>query len=158
MDALKRLLAHPLLAFVFRVYVGGVFVYASMYKIIYAGEFADTIAGYQILPYWLVGLAAVALPWVELISGALLMLGVRSKSAAAAVGVMLVVFMVAIAVNLVRGTPIGCGCFHSAEEEMSWVTLVRDMVWLLMTVHVYFFDRKWQLESNFSLRFKEAGQ
>ena len=36
------------------------------------------------------------------------------------VGSMLAVFIVAIAINLVRGTPIGCGCFTSLEDARAW--------------------------------------
>jgi uncharacterized membrane protein YphA (DoxX/SURF4 family) len=139
-----------------RVYVGGVFVYASMYKINYPGEFAETIASYQLLPYWAVNLTALIMPWLELASGVLLVLGVRTKSAAALVGGMLLLFSLVILVTLLRGIPIGCGCFTSVEEPLGWGTLWRDLLWLAMTLQVYIFPSALQLEDQVLRSLSEA--
>jgi len=156
MPSVRALLASPWLALAFRLYIGGVFVFASMNKVIYPAEFAETIASYQILPYWSVNAAAAVLPWLEMVCGVLLFLGVRVKAAALLIAAMLGVFTVAIAVNLARGTPIGCGCFSSLEDEMSLMTLVRDIVWLAMTLHIYRFDARLQLERSFMVAFQET--
>jgi uncharacterized membrane protein YphA (DoxX/SURF4 family) len=145
---LKRCLAHPWLGLLLRVYVGGVFIYASMYKINYPGEFAETIASYQLLPYWAINITALVMPWLELVSGVLLILGVRTKSAAALIGGMLILFSLAILVTLLRGIPIGCGCFTSVEDPLGWDTLWRDLIWLAMTLQVYFYPSALQLEGR----------
>jgi len=145
---LKRCLTHPWLGLLLRVYVGGVFIYASMYKINYPGEFAETIASYQLLPYWAINITALVMPWLELVSGALLILGVRTKSAAAVIGGMLILFSLAILVTLLRGIPIGCGCFTSVEDPLGWDTLWRDLIWLAMTLQVYFYPSALQLEGR----------
>jgi uncharacterized membrane protein YphA (DoxX/SURF4 family) len=145
---LKRCLTHPWLGLLLRVYVGGVFIYASMYKINYPGEFAETIASYQLLPYWAINMTALVMPWLELVSGALLILGVRTKSAAAVIGGMLILFSLAILVALLRGIPIGCGCFTSVEDPLGWDTLWRDLIWLAMTLQVYFYPSALQLEGR----------
>lgn len=155
-QVLKRCLSHPWMALLLRVYVGGVFVYASMYKINYPGEFAETIASYQLLPYWAVNLTALIMPWLELASGVLLVLGVRTKSAAALVGGMLLLFSLVILVTLLRGIPIGCGCFTSVEEPLGWGTLWRDLLWLAMTLQVYFFPSALQLEDQLLRSLSEA--
>lgn len=154
-ECFEKILAGGYLALVFRVYIGWIFIYASMYKISYAGEFAETIAGYQIVPFWAVNFMAVVMPWTELFCGLLLVVGVRTKSAAAVVAAMLVMFIFAIAVNLIRGTPIGCGCFQTVEEPMNWTTLVRDFIWLAMTLHVYFSDSALQLEKKFLISIRD---
>ena len=82
MRRIMNLAASPWLALLFRLYIGSVFIYASMSKIIYTGEFAENIAAYQILPWWLVNFTAAVLPWMEIICGVLLIIGVRVKSAA----------------------------------------------------------------------------
>ena len=155
---LKALITHPVLGLLLRVYVGGVFIYASMYKINYPGEFAETIASYQLVPYWGVNLMALIMPWAELVSGILMVLGVRTKSAAAAIGGMLVMFSLAILITLLRGIPIGCGCFTSVEDPLGWGTFWRDLLWLGMTLQVYFFPSALQLEGRLieSLREVEA--
>ena len=143
------------LALVLRFYIGGLFIYASLSKINYTAEFTETIANYQLVPFWAVNLMAVSLPWAELICGLLMILGVRAKAAAAAIAALMGVFTVAIIITMIRGTPIGCGCFSSVEEPVSWVTVIRDLTWLAMTLHVYFFDRFFQLESKFILSVKD---
>lgn len=143
------------LALALRIYLGGVFVYASVYKIGYAAEFAETIASYQIVPALAVNVTALVLPWVELICGALLVAGVRVRTVCAMLGGLLALFCVAVVVNLLRETPIDCGCFHSMEERMTWLTLVRDLVWLGMAVHVYFFDSPLALERRYRSSLKE---
>jgi putative oxidoreductase len=153
---LKKWLTHPVLGFLLRIYVGGVFIYASMYKINYPGEFAETIAGYQLVPYWAVSLMALVMPWTELVSGVLLILGVRTRSSAAVIAGMLVIFSLAILITLLRGIPIGCGCFTSVEEPLGWSTLGRDLLWLAMTLHVYRFPSSLQLENKLFKALREV--
>jgi len=138
-----------------RVYIGGVFIYASMYKIGYPVEFAQNIASYQIVPFWAVNLLAIVMPWTELICGILLVVGLRSKSAVAIIAGMLLLFTLAILLSLLRSIPIGCGCFHSMEEPMSWTTLLRDLIWLAMAIHIYRFDSAFQLERKFLITIKD---
>lgn len=152
---ITRLLTHPLPALLFRLYLGGLFVYASMYKINYAGEFAATIASYQLVPWWAVNFLAVAMPWFELVCGLLLLAGVRVRTVGLAIAGLLVLFTVAIFINLLRDAPISCGCFHSLEDEISWRTVVRDLAWLAMAVHAALYDSWLQLDKLFLRGFKE---
>lgn len=145
----------PWLALAFRLYLGGLFVYASIYKINYPAEFAGTIASYEIVPYFLVGPMAVMLPWVELISGTLLILGIRPRAAILVIGGLLALFTLAIAVTLIRGVPIGCGCFHTIEDPISLATLFRDLFWLAMAAQVYRHDGVLRLEHHFWVNIKE---
>lgn len=155
MRILRRILTSGYLAFVFRLYLGGLFVYASMYKIQYPAEFADVIASYQIMPYWAVNFMAVLMPWVELVSGVLLVAGVRAKSAVVVIGGLLALFIVALGYVLVADIPIGCGCFTSLEDEISGWTLLRDLGWLAMAVHVFFFDKLYHVEDRYSWKIGE---
>ena len=155
---ISEIMTNKYLAFLFRLYIGGLFIYASLYKINYPGEFAETIASYQILPYALIGFSAVVLPWVELVCATLLILGIRAKAAALILAGLLSMFLVAIFINLLRDAPISCGCFHSLEDEISWGTFFRDVGWLLMTVHVLLFDRIFLLERRFTLRLREVAE
>ena len=148
-DFLKKLLTHPWLALGFRLYIGGLFIYAAMYKINYAAEFSATIASYRIVPYWAVNGLSVFMPWTEIICGALLVLGVRVKSSAAIIMGLLSVFTVAIVINILRDAPISCGCFHTLEDPISWWTVLRDLTWIAMTAHVYHFDTVLQTDQLF---------
>lgn len=138
---LKKIVKSPYLSLVLRSYVGVVFIYASMSKIQHPAEFSEIVAAYRILPYWSVNIAAVIMPWLELICGLFLIIGLRTKASASIVGGLLILFTTSIAINIARGSPISCGCFDSIGSEIGWREIARDIIWLLFTVQVFFFDR-----------------
>ena len=148
----RDILTHPLLSLLLRLYLAGVFIYASLHKINFPAEFADNIAGYLIVPHWLINPLAVFMPWLELVSGLFLLAGVRVRAASVLIGAMLAMFTVAVTVAMIQDTPIGCGCFQSVGEAISWWTVLRDLVWLAMAAHVYFYDRLVHLDRLFMLK------
>lgn len=152
---LVKIISNRYLALAFRLYIGGIFFYASMYKINFPGEFAEMIANYQLVPFWAVNLLAVFLPWTELLCGFFLIIGVRTKSAAAVAAGLLLVFTVAAASALLRGIPMGCGCFSALEDPMTWGTVARDLAWLAMALHVYWVDSAWQVGKAFVPSYRE---
>jgi len=152
---IRNLLTHPYLALVLRLYIAGLFIYAGMYKINYAAEFAEMIASYRLVPHWGVNFMAVTMPWIEVICGILLVCGIRVRSAIVVAGGLLVMFTLAIAVNLIWQAPISCGCFHTLEDTISWKTLVRDLIWIAMAVQVYFCDHVFRLERKLDWMVKE---
>ncbi len=60
--------------------LGGIFVYAGVQKHLAPDEFAEAIQAYQLLPPALVGLTAAVFPWLELTSGAFLIVGFLMKA------------------------------------------------------------------------------
>ena len=102
------------------------------------------IYNYRLLPGGIVNAMALVMPWLELLAGLALILGVWRREAAVVVGVLLVVFLVAIGINLARGHAVDCGCFDvrsagkSREELLSEMraVLLRDVGLLLLTVQV----------------------
>lgn len=113
-----------------RLLLGITFVIAAINKIGDPGRFATIIYGYYLFPGWIINLAAIVLPFVELFSGMALVVGVFPRSAVIIINTLLFVFILAIATNLLRGHQFDCGCFSLAEttsfSAASWL-LVRDM-------------------------------
>ena len=140
---LKRFFG-PYLAALFRVALGVIFVVASWDKIADPLAFAHTIANYHLLPLSLINLLAICLPWVELVCGFALILGLASRSNLLAIGGMLLMFIAAIGSALWRKLDISCGCFSTgnvAAATMTRWTLYWDVIWLMMAIHAFRFDR-----------------
>ena len=131
----------PYTAAAFRVFLGATFIVASMSKIPYPAEFAENVAGFQMVPVWGVNLGALVMPWMELVTGLFLILGIRTRAAASIIGALLVLFVVGLVINLIKGTPINCGCFESVGEPIGWGLVIRDVIMLFMTAQVILYDR-----------------
>ena len=114
-----------------QILLGVVFVVAALPKIADPPSFAHMIYNYRVLPGPLVNGAALFLPWFELLSGTALVLGLWRRTSTAAIGVLLLVFVAAIGLNLVRGNPIDCGCFDVSAAGKSVEERFRDMGWVI---------------------------
>ena len=115
--------------------LGITFIYASYHKIISPGDFAKIIYGYDLLPDVLINLIAIILPFVELFSGLALILGIYPVSAVLIVNGMLLNFIIALSINLVRGHEFDCGCFSFGEIGYSSSVvelLVRDIMYFFL--------------------------
>lgn len=145
---MKRLLdwrGHSVLALAARLYLGTIFLLACWHKLIEPGSFAIDIATYQILPLGLINLMAIILPWVELFTGIMLIVGFRTRASALLIAGMMAMFLVAISLALAKGLDMSCGCFASqgtAEDPISWRTIMRDAGWLILALYVLLLDRR----------------
>ncbi|MGD9503794.1 MAG: MauE/DoxX family redox-associated membrane protein [Syntrophobacteraceae bacterium] len=136
---IRRALSHPF--FWGRIFLGAVFVFASIDKIIHPADFAQIIKNYQILPVTLITLAAVVLPWLEMILGVAIIAGVWLPGALALANALLASFFAALLFNVARGLDIHCGCFSSTptsgKPHMLWYVL-RDSSFLLVGMYLLF--------------------
>ncbi len=126
---------------VLRIFLGVLFVYASLNKVADPKKFAMVIYNYQILPSSLVYLTAVILPWVELLVGFSLLTGVFLSGGSLLAFLSMVIFFLALGFNLVRGINVDCGCFEMGleqvtREKMIWY-LVRDGFLIVISGFVF---------------------
>ena len=146
-NILKHLFDNRWLEIGCRWLLGITFIYASYYKILSPEDFAKVVYGYNLFPDVSINLIAIVLPYVELISGLSLLLGVYPRSAALIINGLLVAFIVILTINLVRGHEFDCGCFSPHETgHVSSPTrmVIRDVIYLLLGLQVFWFsaDRK----------------
>jgi uncharacterized membrane protein YphA (DoxX/SURF4 family) len=136
---------HTWLALGLRWYLGVVFIAASLHKIAHPQSFALTIATYDILPLVLVNPMAIVLPYVEVVAGVMLIVGLRVRAAALLVLAMMVVFTIAVALALAQGIDASCGCFAAQsldEDPISLRTVARDLGWTVAALYVLLVDRR----------------
>jgi uncharacterized membrane protein YphA (DoxX/SURF4 family) len=121
-----------------RLILGGVFIWAAVNKIPEAGSLAETMTRFELLPEPLILPFAYFLPWLELVCGLGLVLGIYVRGASWWAAILLVVFIIALGANLSRGLEVDCGCFgdNPAGTGGNWGVLIRDIVLLFLTFFV----------------------
>ena len=124
-----------MLVLICRIFLGFLFIYASLEKILQPEEFAKQVGYYKALPFGLENLLAILLPWTELIVGICLLAGLLVDGAALLSIIMNLVFILAISQAMLRGIDITCGCFKvSADsEKLGLHTIIRDIIFLIMS-------------------------
>lgn len=89
---------------------------------------ATFIAGYRILPSLVVAPLALMLPYVEILLGAYLSVGLFLRIVAWLAAAQFIVFSIAVASLVVRGIAADCGCFGSGvPTPPSWWHVMADL-------------------------------
>ena len=146
----REALTHPWLTVRMQIALGAIFVAAALPKIVDPPSFAHMIYNYRILPGNLVNVSAIVLPWIEIAAGLALILGVWVKAARNLIVAMLVAFIIAITINLLRNNAIDCGCFdvsaagktHSERIADMRMVILRDIGMLLMAGQIWLAERR----------------
>ena len=111
---------------VFRLVLGGLFVYAGAVKALAPLDFAQSIRNYQIAGQSLSFVAALVLPWLEILAGAFLIAGVWKRGAALVISGLLVFFIALTIVTVARGLDVECGCFGPIDRQSPHFLLARE--------------------------------
>jgi uncharacterized membrane protein YphA (DoxX/SURF4 family) len=121
-----------------RLLLGAVFIYASIHKIIDPKGFALAVYNYQILHDELINLAALTLPWLELLVGLCLVAGIWLPGSTAISSGLFALFVFALSYNQMRGLDISCGCFSTdaTEGPADLWTVLSDILFLALSLYV----------------------
>jgi putative oxidoreductase len=117
---------------VFRIVLGGLFVYAGVVKVLEPLDFAQGIRNYQIVGQSLSFPAALILPWLEILAGAFLVLGLWKRGAALVISTLLVFFIVLTVVTMIRGLDVDCGCFGAIDRKAGLGVILEDLAMLYL--------------------------
>jgi putative oxidoreductase len=125
--------------FIIKLVIGLTFIYASFHKILHPAEFAKILYGYGIFSDVYINVLAITIPFIELVAGGSLILGLFSRSALLIINALLLGFIFVIGFNLLRGHQFDCGCFFfsSQDQTASNVSLlIRDILLLLSGIYL----------------------
>ncbi len=124
-----------------RLVVGLVFIMAALDKIQNPDPFAHSIINYNMVPFEVVNLMALVLPWMELLIGTALVLGIWMRTGAALAGALLVMFIGAVSAAMIQGLNINCGCFSQTGDgtKVGWPKVLENTGLTILAVWVYLF-------------------
>ncbi len=145
---INKLLNNSYIELSVRWSLGVIFLYACYHKILAPAHFAKIIYGYYLFPVVSINLIAIVLPFIELFAGLAMILGIYPRSAVLIVNGMLMMFIFALSINLIRGVQFDCGCFSFGEAGYTYSAaqlLIRDIVFFVCGLQVLFFRKRRKL-------------
>lgn len=146
----------PVLTFALRIWLGLIFSYAGFIKVMEPVEnFRGMLAEYQVFPHAMLQPVAVMVPWLELLSGIFMLLGLALPLASLMMCFLCTGFLIVLGASnmILDGANHDCGCFgHSGPFQMKvWQVFIMDAVNLLIAGKI-FLQRKtiWSLDGFLS--------
>jgi uncharacterized membrane protein YphA (DoxX/SURF4 family) len=107
----------PWLGAILRLVVGGVWIAAAVLKLPHPEESVAAVRAYQLLPIGTTTFVGHLLPVVEVVVGAILVLGLLTRFAGVVSALLLVGFVVGIVSVWSRAIAIDCGCFGGGGAD-----------------------------------------
>ena len=125
-----------------RIVVGGVFLYAGCNKIFDPAGFSISIFNYLLFPDWAIHAIAIVLPWIEVLIGLNLILGLWVYGGSLLSTFLLICFFSVILISLFRGLDISCGCFStdSDSNRISFLLIGRDLSLIVASLAILLFE------------------
>jgi putative oxidoreductase len=162
-------LTGPYPTLVSRFVLGGILFLAGLTKLGVPTTMKQSILAYEIdLPPFLVSFMATALPILEVGIGIWLIIGLFIRFSAVISVILMAIFTIAITQAWIRGLQIDCGCFGGAQSNSVGLaimtalgpigeylghetagpgTIIRDVVLLLMGLHLFFVPSIFSLDN-----------
>lgn len=138
---MKKIFSNQYFLLVSRIVIAFVFIYAGAEKISDPNSFSQAIYNYRIFPNEMINIFAIILPWIELVSGILLLFGISVKENSAIIGSLLLIFIILIGISMLRGLDINCGCFGKGSP-IGWRKIGENTLLLILTFALIAFDSK----------------
>ena len=139
---------------IFRVILGIIFIYASYDKILDPAGFSKNIHNFHVTPIAVENLAALIIPWMELIIGVFLIFGVFLEGSTSITIALYIFFIIILSQAVFRGIDIHCGCFKTEADAGTTdlrIELIKhifqDIIFLGMAFMIKFKD-KFKLQSR----------
>jgi len=112
----------------FRLILGGFFLLSAYGKLVDVERYSvDAVYNFGILPMAFARPFGLAMPFIELLCGSGILLGVFTCLSALGIGLMSLSFFIAKAIVLSQGRSIDCGCFGAVIDTLASVTIFLDL-------------------------------
>ncbi len=134
---LDKILSMKVLETLSRLGLGGMFIFASLFKIQDPHNFAVLMAQYQFLPHDLINPMALMMPSAEFLVGIAIIITPFTKENSILLLFMFFSFIIALSHALFHDLAITCGCFAlegAQDKAETWTSLIRDLVLLIPTL------------------------
>ena len=137
---MRKIISNKYLLLTIRLVLGALFIYSAVLKIDDAEYFAKSLYNYRILPVETLNLFALIIPWLELVIGLLLILGIFVKESALLGSVLMTIFIAAIVSAVARNLDIDCGCFGTKDgTQVGLLKIIEDLFILLGFLWITFY-------------------
>jgi putative oxidoreductase len=120
------------LLFALRIILGSLFIYSAVTKITDVDYFVKSLYNYKLLPEESLNYVALLIPWLELIIGLFILLGIFVKESALLGGILMVLFIAAIGIAVGRGLDIECGCFGTKDGSRVGLLKIIENLFILL--------------------------
>ncbi|MBS3819555.1 DoxX family membrane protein [bacterium] len=124
--------------FIFRLVLGGIFIWSGVMKIMNPLEFAQDIENYRVFPQVLSFFLALILPWIELFCGLFLIIGLFLQASSFLLSVLLFCFLILVGTTILRGIDIQCGCFGALSLKTNYKLFLTDLLLLFFALSIFF--------------------
>ena len=146
---MNKILNNKILLLTIRIFLGFIFLFAAITKVTDPEGFSQAIYNYKLIPDFLINFFAIFIPWIELVAGILLFFGISVKENSVIFSGLLIVFIIAIGISLVRGLNIDCGCFGTVDgSKIGLLKILENIGLLLLGLILIKFDSKYLSISN----------
>lgn len=125
-----------------RVILGGVLLAAGFLKYEHLDKSQMAVRAYEMLPIAVANFLGVILPFVEMATGILLIVGAAIRISAVIGGLLMLMFVIGISQAWARGLSIDCGCFGGggqvAPGTASYLPeILRDAGLALLAIYLF---------------------
>lgn len=137
---MSALLSNRWLELLSRLVIGTIFVSASIQKAADPAAFAVMIDNYKILSPSATMFIASTLPWLELVCGVAVILGVAVRGSSLVIGILTVGFTAAVVSGVLRGLDISCGCYTLDPEagRIGWRKVAENTGIIVLSVFLVY--------------------
>lgn len=146
---------------IFRLFGGLLFIYSGFFKTLDLDNFGRIIMMYDIIPQIFIPYCAIIISFLEIILGILLLIGFRIRAASFVTILLMLLFIVLIGINVVRGKNFDCGCFElnyfGIKEEIGIPLMIRDVI-IIAIVAIVFYAKKHLFSLDSRIEKDDLGQ